>query len=75
MFPPGKYSETFSKNAHSIIAFKIPRDQLGMRNLLLQEFPTCWQDMMVAYQKVIVKVEQPGAYVRRLVRLLQSRKI
>ena len=27
--------------------------QLGMRNLLLQAFPTCWRVMMVAYQKVI----------------------
>ena len=24
-------------------AFKNPRDQLGIRNLLLQAFPTCWQ--------------------------------
>ena len=43
MFPPGKYAKSISRNAHYIIAFKNPRDQLGMRNLLLQAFPTQWQ--------------------------------
>ena len=43
MFPPGKYSKSISRNAHYIVAFKNPRDQLGMRNLLLQAFPTQWQ--------------------------------
>ena len=52
MFPPGKYAKSISRNAHYIVAFKNPRDQLGMRNLLLQAFPTCWQDMMDVYQKV-----------------------
>jgi len=42
MFPPGKYAKSFSRNAHYIIAIKNPRDQLGMKNLLLQAFPTCW---------------------------------
>ena len=41
MFPPGKYTKSISRNAHYIIAFKNPRDQLGMKNLLLQAFPTC----------------------------------
>ena len=40
MFPPGKYSRSISRNAHYIVAFKNPRDQLGMRNSLLQAFPT-----------------------------------
>ena len=52
MFPPGKYSKSISRNAHYIVAFKNPRDRLGMKNLLLQAFPTCWQDMMDVYQKV-----------------------
>ena len=43
----------------SVIAFKNPRDQLGMKNLLLQAFPTCWQDMMDVYQKV---TERPFGY-------------
>ena len=40
-------------------AFKNPRDQLGMRNLLLQAFPTCWQDIMDVYQNV---TERPLGY-------------
>ena len=59
MFPPGKYAKSISRNAHYVIAFKTPRDQLGMRNLLLQAFPTCWQDMMDVYQKV---TERPFGY-------------
>ena len=34
MFPPGKYAKSISRNAHYIIAFKNPRDQLGMKNLV-----------------------------------------
>ena len=60
MFQPGKYANSISRNAHYIVAFKNPRDQLGMRNLLLQAFPTCWQDMMDVYQKV---TERPFGYM------------
>ena len=59
MFPPGKYAKSISRNAHYIVAFKNPRDQLGMKNLLLQAFPTCWQDMMDVYEKV---TERPFGY-------------
>ena len=59
MFQPGKYAKSISRNAHYVIAFKTPRDQLGMRNLLFQAFPTCWQDMMDVYQKV---TERPFGY-------------
>ena len=59
MFPPGKYAKCISRNAHYIVAFNNPRDQLGMKNLLLQAFPTCWQDMMDVYQKV---TERPFGY-------------
>ena len=59
MFPPGKYAKCISRNAHYIVAFKNPRDQLGMKNLLLQAFPTCWEDMMDVYQKV---TERPFGY-------------
>ena len=48
MFPLWKYPKSISRNA-----FKNPRDQLGIRNLLLQAFPTYWQDVMGVYQKVI----------------------
>ena len=59
MFPPGKYAKSISRNGHYIVAFKNPRHQLGMKNLLLQAFPTDWQDMMDAYQKV---TERPFGY-------------
>ena len=36
MFPPGKYVKSISRNAHYIIAFNNPTDQLGIRDLLLQ---------------------------------------
>ena len=44
----------------STYLLKNPRDQLGMRNLLLQAFPTCWQDTMDVYQKV---TERPFGYM------------
>ena len=43
MFPPGKYAKSISRNARYIVAFKNPRDQLGMKNLLHQAIPTSWQ--------------------------------
>ena len=60
IFPPGKYAKSVSTNAHYIEAFRNPRDLLGMRHLLLQAFPTCWQDMMDVYQKV---TERPFGYI------------
>ena len=38
MFPPGKYAKTITRNSHYIVAFKNPRDQLSMRNILLQAY-------------------------------------
>ena len=60
MFRPGKYAKSISRNAHYFIVFKNPRDQLGIQNLLLQTFPTCWQDTMDVYQKV---GERPFGYM------------
>ena len=60
MIPPGKYVKSISRNAHYVIAFKNLRDQLGVRNLLLQAFPTYWQDVMDMYQKVI---KRPFGYM------------
>ena len=51
MFPQGKYAKSISRNTHYVIAFKNPRDQSGMKNLLLQAFPTYWQDVMEVHQK------------------------
>ena len=55
MFTLWKYPKSISRNA-----FKNPRDQLGIRNLLLNAFPTYWQDAMDVYQKVI---ERPSGYI------------
>ena len=50
MFPAGKYAKSISRNAHYVVAFKNPREQLGVRNLLLQSFPTCWKECLDTYQ-------------------------
>ncbi len=60
MFPPGENAKSISRNAHYIIAFKDPRDQLAVRNLLLQVFPTFWLDIMTVYQKLS---EHPFGYL------------
>ena len=60
LFPNGKYAKTISRNAHYIAVFKNPRDQLGMRNLRLQSFPTQWQDFLETYRKV---AEKPFGYM------------
>ena len=36
MFPKGKHAKTISRNAHYIVAFMNPRDQLGVRILTQQ---------------------------------------
>ena len=50
MFPPGKFAKSISRNAHYIVAFKNPRDQLGMRNVALQAFPDKWQKVLDAFR-------------------------
>ena len=50
MFPSGKHAKTISRNAHYIIAFKNPRDQLGVRNLVQQSFPHEVRDVMEAFR-------------------------
>ena len=60
LFPNGKFAKTISRNAHYIVAFKNPRDQLGLRNLLLQSFPTRWQEVLETFRKV---TERPFGYM------------
>ena len=60
LFLNRKFAKTISRNAHYIVAFKNPRDQLGLRNLLLQSFPTRWQDVMDTFRKV---TERPFGYM------------
>ena len=52
LFPSGKFAKTISRNAHYIIAFKNPRDQLGLRNLLQQSFPTQFREVLNTFRKV-----------------------
>ena len=46
MFPPGKFAKSISRNAHYIVAFKNPRDQLACGTWPCRRFPTsgkpCW---------------------------------
>jgi len=49
MFPVDKYAKSISRNAYYILAFKNPRDQLGVRNVLLQSFPPTWKDSLETF--------------------------
>jgi len=60
LFPNGKFAKTISRNAYYIAAFKNPRDQLGIRNLLPQSFPTRWQEVLDAFRQVI---DRPYGYM------------
>lgn len=60
MFPIGKFSRTISRNAHYIIAFKNPRDQLGVRILTQQAFPREFKDMLNVYREA---TERPHGYL------------
>ena len=51
MFPVGKYAKSISRNVHYIVTFKNPRDQLGVRNVLLQSFPTTWKDSLDIFHR------------------------
>ena len=52
MFPPDKFAKSISRNAHYIVAFKNPRDQLGVRNVALQAFPNKWQTVLDVFRRV-----------------------
>ena len=60
MFSVGKYAKSVSRNAHYIVAFKNPRDQLGVRNVLLQSFPTTWKDTLETFHRATA---QPYGYL------------
>ena len=50
--PPGKFSKTIKRNAHYIVAFKNPRDQTGIRTILLQAFPNRWRQALRLFKRV-----------------------
>jgi len=52
IFPPGKFAKSISRNVHYVVAFKNPRDQLGIRSLLLQAFPTRWRAAQETFEQV-----------------------
>jgi len=52
LFLRGTFAKTISRNAHYIVAFKNPRDQLGLRNLLQQSFPTQFREVLDTFRNV-----------------------
>ena len=52
LFPPGKFAKTINRNAHYIVAFKNPRDQTGIRTVLLQAFPERWRQVLRLFKRV-----------------------
>ena len=51
-FPPRKFSKMINRNAHYIMAFKNPRDQTGIRTILLQAFPNSWCQVLKLFKHV-----------------------
>lgn len=60
LFLPGKFAKTISRNAHYVVAFKSPRDQSGMRALLIQSFPDKWHEVREVFNKV---TDRPFGYM------------
>ena len=46
------FSKTINRNAHYIVAFKDPRDQTGIRTILLQAFPDRWHQVLHLFKRV-----------------------
>ena len=55
LFPPGKFSKTINRNAHYLIAFKNPRDQTGIRNVLTQAYPAEWREKLELFKRVTAR--------------------
>ena len=55
LFPKGKFAKTINRNVHYIVAFKNPRDTVGVRTVLSQAFPQTWKDVMTVFQKATGK--------------------
>ena len=50
LFPPGKHSRTISLNTHYFVAFKHPRDSLGVSILARQAFPKNTKYVMESFE-------------------------
>jgi len=53
LFPPGKHSRTISLNTHYIVAFKNPRDSLGVSTLARQAFPDSVKYVMESFEDAV----------------------
>ena len=51
LFLTGKFAKTINRNVHYIVAFKNPRDSLGLRTMLLQAFPGQWREALECYKE------------------------
>ena len=60
LFPPGKFTKTISRNAHYMVAFKNPRDNVGLRTLLLQVFLKKWKDVQKVFNRAM---SRPFSYL------------
>lgn len=60
MFSKGRHAKTISRNAHYIIAFKNPRDQLAVRILAQQAFPQEFKQVLEIYRDA---TERPYGYL------------
>ena len=52
LFPPGKFSTTINRNAHHIVVYKNPRDQTGIRTILLQVFSDLLRQVLRLFKRV-----------------------
>ena len=52
LFSPGKFSKTINHNAHYIVVLKNPRDQTGIRTILLQAFPDRWRQVLRLFKRI-----------------------
>ena len=58
LFPPGKFS-----NVHYSGAFKNPRDQTGIRTILLKVFPDLWRQVLINSELINRVTSRPFGYL------------
>lgn len=60
MFPPGKFQRTINLNSHYVVAFKNPRDKIGVRTLAIQSFPGEHAQVLDVFREA---TERPHSYL------------
>ena len=58
LFPTGKFAKTISRNAHYIVAFKNPRDQIYCNNRIPPNSESSW----TRFEKSQIKNLMPTCY-------------